>query len=79
MKILASNFFQKVDTLKETIEKHKVLTVFELYALDIFSEAIENLKHESPLDLLMKVNNRCTYDTRRTEYECCSLNLAERK
>ena len=56
-----------VDSLKETIEKHKVLTVFELYVLEVFNDIVQKLKHESPLDLLMKVDNPCTYATRRTE------------
>ena len=54
-KNLASNFFQKaIDSLKKTFEKHKFLTVFELYVFEIFNEVVQNLKHESPPDLLMK-------------------------
>ena len=65
---LSSNFFKrKVESLKKTIEKHKFLTVFELYVLEVFNEVVQNLKHVPPLDLLMKIDNRCTYATRRTE------------
>ena len=42
-------FFKKVYTLKKTIEKHKLLTVFELYVLEVFNEVVQNLKQESPL------------------------------
>ena len=68
MKNLGSSFFQKiVDSLKKTIEKHNFLTVSELYVLEVFNEVVQNLKHESPIDLLMKVDDPYTYATRRTE------------
>ena len=41
--------------------------MFELYVLEAFNEVVHNLKHESPLDLPIKVENPCTYATRRTE------------
>ena len=60
-------FSKKVEILEETNAKHKVCTVFELYVLEVFNEVVQNLKHESPLDLRKKVDNPCTYATRRTE------------
>ena len=64
---MSNLFLKKVDSLKETIEKHKVLTVFELYVLEVFNEVVQNLKHETPFDLSMKVDNACTSTTRRRE------------
>ena len=60
-------FKKKIDSFKETIENHKVLTFLELYVLEVFNEVVQNMKHESPLDLLQKVDNPCTYATRKLE------------
>ena len=73
-RILRAVFFKKKDdSHKKTIEKHKILTVFELYVLEVFNEVVQNLKHESPLDLLLKVDNPCTYATRRTKKRTAAL------
>ena len=53
--------------IKQTIEKHKLFTVFELYVIEVFTEAVQNMKLESSLALLKKIDNPCTYANRRTE------------
>ena len=72
-------FKKKVDSLKKTIEKHKFLFVVQLYVLEVFNEVVQNLKHESSLDLLLQVDNLCRHATRRTGKDCCPLNLAKLK
>ena len=77
---MGSVFFKrKFDSLKETIEKHKVLTVFALYVLEVSNEVVQNLKHESPFDFLMKIAIPFTYATRRTEKRLLFIEFSRTK
>ena len=66
---LASIFFKGklIVSKKETMKRHKLLTVLELHVLEVLNEVVQNLKQESPLDLLMKVDSPCIYATRKTQ------------
>ena len=61
------------------IEEHKLLSVFQLYVLEVLNEVIQTLKHESPLDSLIKVDNPCTIVIRRIEKRLLHIEFSRTK
>ena len=66
-RILRAIFFKnKYESVGPIFEKNSVLTVFELYAMEVFREVFKQIKLESPLCFRDGIG-LCQYDTRRKE------------
>ena len=66
-RILRAIFYKnKYESLGQIFEKNCILTVFELYVMELFREVFKQLKSESPLFSLDRIDV-CHYNTRRKE------------
>ena len=65
-KILRAIFYRKrTDSLQHYYRKHKILTVFDLYFLELLKETVEEIAKRSPCSFIDLENvSSCKYPTR---------------
>ena len=65
-KILRAIFYRKrTDSLQHYYKKHKILTVFDLYFLELLKETVEEIAKRSPCSFIDLENvSSCKYHTR---------------
>ena len=69
-KILRAFFCRnKSDIIGYIFERNKIMNVFEIYLMDLFTKVIKQLRMESPRSSLNTAGNH-SYSTRRRKRDC---------
>ena len=77
-RILRANFSKKINSLESVFAENEVLTVFELFPVEIHKELFRQLKCESPRTLLQPNENlNPNYQTRLLKKTCLHLYIVK--